>query len=351
MEERYELLKELGAGNFGVARLVKDKKTGELVAVKYIERGKKIDEHVLREIINHKSLRHPNIVRFKELIQNVCLRDILQVVLTPTHLAIVMEYAAGGELFERICSAGRFSEDEARYFFQQLISGVSYCHSMEICHRDLKLENTLLDGSPTPRVKICDFGYSKSALLHSQPKSTVGTPAYIAPEVLSRKEYDGKIADVWSCGVTLYVMLVGSYPFEDPEDPRNFRKTISRILNVQYSVPDYIRISSECRQLLSQIFVANPLKRITIPEIKQYPWFLKNLPKEIINGEKTNFEGNNDQPSQSVEDIMRIIEEAKKPAEHPKVANNLVSELVEVDEVDPDDEIEVESSGDFLESI
>ncbi|CAL9044528.1 unnamed protein product [Musa acuminata subsp. burmannicoides] len=339
MEERYELLKELGAGNFGVARLVKDKKTGELVAVKYIERGKKIDEHVLREIINHKSLRHPNIVRFKE------------VVLTPTHLAIVMEYAAGGELFERICSAGRFSEDEARYFFQQLISGVSYCHSMEICHRDLKLENTLLDGSPTPRVKICDFGYSKSALLHSQPKSTVGTPAYIAPEVLSRKEYDGKIADVWSCGVTLYVMLVGSYPFEDPEDPRNFRKTISRILNVQYSVPDYIRISSECRQLLSQIFVANPLKRITIPEIKQHPWFLKNLPKEIINGEKTNFEGNDDQPSQSVEDIMRIIEEAKKPAEHPKVANNPVSELVEVDEVDPDDETEVESSGDFLESI
>ncbi|XP_027177832.1 serine/threonine-protein kinase SAPK3-like [Coffea eugenioides] len=90
------------------------------------------------------------------------------------------------------CSAGGFNEDEARFFFQQLISGVSYCHSMEICHRDLKLENTLLDGSPTPRLKICDFGYSKSGLLHSQPKSAVGTPAYIAPEVLSRKEYDGK---------------------------------------------------------------------------------------------------------------------------------------------------------------
>uniref|UniRef100_A0A452YVE3 non-specific serine/threonine protein kinase n=1 Tax=Aegilops tauschii subsp. strangulata TaxID=200361 RepID=A0A452YVE3_AEGTS len=183
-----------------------------------------------------------------------------RVCVTPTHLAIVMEYAAGGELFERICTAGRFSEDEARYFFQQLLSGVSYCHSMEICHRDLKLENTLLDGSPTPRVKICDFGYSKSALLHSKPKSTVGTPAYIAPEVLSRKEYDGKVADVWSCGVTLYVMLIGSYPFEDPEDPRNFRKTISRILGVQYSIPDYVRVSSDCRRLLSQIFTADPSK-------------------------------------------------------------------------------------------
>ncbi|KAJ0026086.1 hypothetical protein Pint_07419 [Pistacia integerrima] len=84
----------------------------------------------------------------------------------------------------------------ARFFFQQLISGVSYCHAMEICHRDLKLENTLLDGSPTPSVKICDFGYSKSGLLHSQTKSIVGTLAYIAPEVLSRKEFDGKYGDI-----------------------------------------------------------------------------------------------------------------------------------------------------------
>ncbi|XP_047261778.1 serine/threonine-protein kinase SAPK1 [Capsicum annuum] len=198
--------------------------------------------------MNHRSLRHPNIIKFKE------------VFLTPTHLAIVMEYAAGGELFERIRNAGRFSEDEARFFFQQLISGVSYCHSMQICHRDLKLENTLLDGSSTPRLKICDFGYSKSSVLHSQPKSTVGTPAYIAPEVLSRKEYDGKLADVWSCGVTLYVMLVGAYPFEDPEDPRNFRKTLTRILTVQYSIPYYVRVSKECKHLLSQIFVADPEK-------------------------------------------------------------------------------------------
>lgn len=136
--------------------------------------------------------------------------------LTPTHLGIVMEYASGGELFDRIVKIGRFSEDEARYFFQQLISGVEFCHKSGVCHRDLKLENTLLDGSPAPLLKICDFGYSKSMLMDSQPKSTVGTPAYIAPEVLSKKKYDGHKADVWSCGVTLYVMLVGAYPFEDP---------------------------------------------------------------------------------------------------------------------------------------
>uniref|UniRef100_A0A5B6ZQ24 non-specific serine/threonine protein kinase n=1 Tax=Davidia involucrata TaxID=16924 RepID=A0A5B6ZQ24_DAVIN len=340
MEERYEPLKELGSGNFGVARLVRDKKTKELLAVKYIERGKKIEENVQREIINHRALRHPNIVRFKE------------VLLTPTHLAIVMEYAAGGELFARICGAGRFSEDEARFFFQQLISGVSYCHSMEICHRDLKLENTLLDGSPTPRLKICDFGYSKSALLHSCPKSTVGTPAYIAPEVLSRKEYDGKIADVWSCGVTLYVMLVGAYPFEDPEDPRNFRKTIGRIMSVQYSIPDYVRVSADCRHLLSHIFVANPSKRITIPEIKKHHWFLKNIPKELIEGEKTNYEeAGRGLPLQSVDEIMRIIQEAKTPGEGSKAEGQSASGELESDDAEADLESEIDYSSEFLTPV
>ncbi|KAL8210156.1 hypothetical protein R6Q57_006888 [Mikania cordata] len=348
MEEKYEPLKELGSGNFGVARLVRDKKTKELLAVKYIERGSKIDENVKREIINHRSLRHPNIIRFKE------------VLLTPTHLAIVMEYAAGGELFVKICSAGRFSEDEARFFFQQLISGVSYCHSMEICHRDLKLENSLLDGSRAPRLKICDFGYSKSGLLHSQPKSKVGTPAYIAPEVISRKEYDGKIADVWSCGVTLYVMLVGAYPFEDPRDPRNFRKTIERIMSVQYSIPDYVHVSKECRHLLSRIFVANPSKRITIEEIKKHPWFKKNMPKELVEGEKTNYENtSSDQSLQSIDEINRIIQEAKTPGEGSTTTGDMVlgdgsldpdnDEIYLDDEIDHDDEIE--SSGDYADQV
>ncbi|CAL9205710.1 unnamed protein product [Musa hybrid cultivar] len=303
--DKYELVRDLGAGNFGVARLLRHKETKELVAMKYIPRGQKIDENVAREIINHRSLRHPNIIRFKE------------VVLTRTHLGIVMEYAAGGELFDRISNAGRFSEDEARYFFQQLICGVSYCHFMQICHRDLKLENTLLDGSPAPRLKICDFGYSKSSLLHSRPKSTVGTPAYIAPEVLSRREYDGKTADVWSCGVTLYVMLVGAYPFEDPDDPRNFRKTIARIVSAQYKIPEYVHTSQDCRQILSRIFVANPERRITIREIRNHPWFLKNLPRELTEAAQAQYyKRDNDAPTyslQSIEEIMRIVGEARTP--------------------------------------
>nr|GMD09897.1 serine/threonine-protein kinase SRK2E [Ipomoea batatas] len=322
--DRYELVKDIGSGNFGVARLMRDRQTNELVAVKYIERGEKIDENVQREIINHRSLRHPNIVRFKE------------VILTPTHLAIVMEYASGGELFERICNAGRFSEDE------------------QVCHRDLKLENTLLDGSPAPRLKICDFGYSKSSVLHSQPKSTVGTPAYIAPEVLLKKEYDGKIADVWSCGVTLYVMLVGAYPFEDPDEPKNFRKTIQRILNVQYSIPDYVHISPECRHLISRIFVADPTQRISIPEIKNHEWFLKNLPADLMDDNTTNNQFEEpDQPMQSIDEIMQIIAEATIPAAGTNSLNNYLTGSLDIDDdmeedLESDPDLDIESSGEIV---
>eukprot|EP01018_Ginkgo_biloba_P005657 Gb_15703 [translate_table: standard] len=337
--DRYELVRGIGSGNFGVAR---NKQTKEVVALKFIVRGEKIDENVGREIINHRSLRHPNIVRFKE------------VILTRTHLAIVTEYAAGGELFERISNAGRFGEDEARFFFQQLISGVSYCHSMQICHRNLKPENALLDGSPAPRLKICDFGYSKSSLLHSRPKSTVGTPAYIAPEVLSKKEYDGKIADAWSCGVILYVMLVGAYPFEDPQDPMNFRRIVGRILSVQYTIPDNVHISAECRHLLSRIFVADPAKRITIHEIWNHWWFLKNLPADSVDAadHTSNRYDDADHPAQSIEEIMRIIAEARIPARGLGLSQ-FFGDSPDLDEMDleNDEDLDVESSGEFVSAV
>ncbi|CAI0553813.1 unnamed protein product [Linum tenue] len=306
--DRYDFVRDIGSGNFGVARLMTDKVTKELVAVKYIERGDKIDENVQREIINHRSLRHPNIVRFKE------------VILTPTHLAIVMEYASGGELFERICSAGRFGEDEARFFFQQLISGVSYCHAMQVCHRDLKLENTLLDGSPAPRLKICDFGYSKSSVLHSQPKSTVGTPAYIAPEVLLRQEYDGK-----------------------------------RILNVQYNIPDTVQISQECRDLIAKIFVFDPAARISIPDIKTHEWFLKNLPADLMD-ERTigsQFE-EADQPLQSVDTIMQIISEATIPPAGSLGLNLYMADNLDLDDdmdLDSESELDIDSSGEIIYAL
>ncbi|KAG5391817.1 hypothetical protein IGI04_021780 [Brassica rapa subsp. trilocularis] len=262
--EKYELVKDIGAGNFGVARLMKVKDSKELVAMK---------------------------------------RD-----------------TSSSSLYQ------------------------------QICHRDLKLENTLLDGSPAPRLKICDFGYSKSSLLHSRPKSTVGTPAYIAPEVLSRREYDGKMADVWSCGVTLYVMLVGAYPFEDQEDPKNFRKTIQKIMAVQYKIPDYVHISQDCKHLLSRIFVANSVKRITIAEIKKHPWFTKNLPRELTETAQAAYfkKENPTFSAQTAEEIMKIVDDAKTP---PPVSRSIGgfgwggegdAEEVDEEEVEEDEDEEDE---------
>ncbi|XP_074353066.1 serine/threonine-protein kinase SAPK1-like [Apium graveolens] len=238
--------------------------------------------------------------------------------------------------------------NQARFFFQQLISGVSYCHSMHICHRDLKLENTLLDGSLAPRVKICDFGYSKSSVFHSQPKSTVGTPAYVAPEVLSRKAYDGKISDVWSCGVTLYVMLVGTYPFSDPNDPNDFSELYAFINVSPFLIPNCIQISMEWRHLLSKIFITNPLQRITISEIKRHPWFLKNLPMELMEGgsyqcNDVNF------PSQSIEDVLAILQEARTvPSEATKGGKFSLGGSMDFDYMDDADVEDIETSGDYV---
>ncbi len=292
----------LGCGNFGTAKLMRRKATGELVAIKYIERGAKIDENVKRELVNHRLLTHPNIVRF------------IEAVVTEKHLAIVMEYASGGELFDRILKKGRFEEPEARYFFQQLISGVAYCHAKGVAHRDLKLENTLVHGESVPRLKICDFGYSKNSLIDSDPKSTVGTPAYIAPEVLERKPYDGKMADVWSCGVTLFVMLCGRYPFEDKRKPRDFRSTILKIRSCDYAVPSGVRLTRGCLDLIQRIFVVDTAQRIDIPGIQAHPWFLTDLPAELVRGDFSQLESETSPTStMSIEEIHAIVEEAKIP--------------------------------------
>lgn len=216
----------------------------------------------------------------------------------------------------------------------------------QISHGDLKLANTLLDGSPAPRLKICDFGYSVSSLLHSKPKSITGTLRYIAPEVLSGTEYDGKLADVWSCGVTLYVMLVGAYPFANEKEPENIEKTTQRILGAQYEIPAYVNISKECRHLLSRIFVT-PAKRIKIQEIKNNPWFLRNLPWELSAAAQASYYSrtNPSYPTyslQSLEDIMKIVEEAKKLAIYPPLVSNSIGGFRWTKEKNEDDQEKVE---------
>jgi serine/threonine-protein kinase SRK2 len=303
--ERYQTVRELGRGNFGVTMLMQDLQTSEYVAAKFIQRGAKINVNVERELLNHRPLLHAHIIRFRE------------VFLTTTHIAIVMEYASGGELFEFVKRSGRLSEDAARFFFQQLISGVDYCHRQGVFHRDLKLENTLIDRQPNsaPRLKICDFGYSKHAVNDSQPKSVKGTIAYLAPEVVlcnfNKAKYDGRQSDIWSCGVMLYLMLMGAYPFQDGTNPAMFSKTVKKIVTADYVIPESIPLSSECKDLIRRIFVVNPGMRINLDQIKTHPWFVRNLPLELQQGNLNPSIPTQADSVQSAEAVRASVEEAR----------------------------------------
>nr|POF06398.1 serine/threonine-protein kinase srk2a [Quercus suber] len=303
--EKYKQVEYLGYGSFGEVWLVENKKTTELFAMKCIRRGHQIDKYLAREIIIQKSLYHPNVIQFKE------------VVLSSTCLCIVMEYAGGGYLYDKIFinnSKKGLNENTARYYFQQLISGVFYCHTKEMCHRDLKPENILLDGSYPPCLKICDFGVSKQYRLHSKPKSAIGTPQYSAPEVCSR-EYDGKLADLWSCGAILYVMLVGEHPNYGPNvtgEANNVHETNA----CPFYLPD--SLSPDSKDLLARMLVVDPRKRIAIEEIMKHRWFKKKLKGKLAEAFQVTKENPRFAP-QSDEEIVIIVEEAKIPP--PKDAN------------------------------
>lgn len=161
---------------------------------------------------------------------------------------------------------------------------------MGVCSRDIKLENTLLDNSPRPLVKLCDFGFSKDANYHSAPGSRVGTPAYLAPEVISAgsgAKYDGYAADIWSLGVLLYVMTCGAYPFRRPEDEEmrpNHRldALLQRIQAVEYSFPPHRNVSPELKDLVSKMLVGDPSRRIPLQQVLQHPWVLQGLSPEVL---------------------------------------------------------------------
>jgi serine/threonine-protein kinase SRK2 len=315
-------VRKLNSGTFGFVKLVVDLDTGKQCAVKFLDRGEKVSKYVEREILNHRRLVHPHIVRFKE------------VLLTDVHICIVMEYASGGDMFDYVLKRGGLCEDEARWFFQQLIVATDFVHRTGLANRDIKLENTLLDSSPKPLIKLCDFGYSKHEKLQSAPGSRVGTPAYLAPEVIRTSKggtYDGKVADIWSCGVMLYVMLTGSYPFEragDKTSPQRLQLMISRILKVEYRFPNNVNPSPELQDLLNRILRSDPAERITIEGIFNHPWFCVNLPPGVQEMNKTMKIPTSGY--QSEEEILSLLREAERfggKLQKPSLENQIDEEL------------------------
>merc|ERR1719321_1905409 len=235
---------------------------GHKVAVKILNRAKIValdmTEKVKREINILQRCTHPHIIRLYEVID------------TPTDIFVVMEYVSNGELFDYIVSKGRLAPDEARHFFHQIVSGVEYCHYHHIVHRDLKPENLLLDADNN--IKIADFGLSNVTRDGEFLRTSCGSPNYAAPEVISGHLYAGPEVDVWSCGVILYALLCGSLPFDDENIPNLFKK----IKNGVYNIPNYL--SAQARDLIWRMLVVDPLKRITIPEIRRHHWFTESLP-------------------------------------------------------------------------
>eukprot|EP00096_Caligus_rogercresseyi_P008942 TRINITY_DN2936_c0_g1_i1.p1 TRINITY_DN2936_c0_g1~~TRINITY_DN2936_c0_g1_i1.p1 ORF type:complete len:565 (+),score=124.86 TRINITY_DN2936_c0_g1_i1:313-2007(+) len=258
----YVLGETLGIGTFGKVKVGFHQITGHKVAVKILNRQKiknlDVVGKIRREIQNLKLFRHPHIIK------------LYQVISTPTDIFMVMEHVAGGELFDYIVKHGKLKENEARRFFQQIISGVEYCHRHNVVHRDLKPENLLLDGSLN--VKIADFGLSNMMMDGEFLRTSCGSPNYAAPEVISGKLYAGPEVDIWSCGVILYALLCGTLPFDDEHVPALFRKIKSGV----FPIPDYL--NKKAVSLLCHMLQTDPMKRATVDEIRKHDWFIKDIP-------------------------------------------------------------------------
>ncbi|CAL4077167.1 unnamed protein product, partial [Meganyctiphanes norvegica] len=210
----------------------------------------------------------------KIMFRKFSLVNIYQVISTPTDIFMVMEYASGGELFDYIKEKGKLKEGEARRFFQQIISGVDYCHRHMVVHRDLKPENLLLDHNL--HVKIADFGLSNIMVDGEFLRTSCGSPNYAAPEVISGKLYAGPEVDVWSCGIILYALLCGTLPFDDEHVPTLFRKIKSGV----FQIPDYL--NQGVVRLLLHMLMVDPMKRATVDDIKKHEWFQKELPAYLF---------------------------------------------------------------------
>ncbi|KAJ9519027.1 hypothetical protein QJQ45_026294 [Haematococcus lacustris] len=298
----FQVVRMLGEGGSGETWLCKDVRTGDELAIKFIARP--IQKAVLPMILHEVKIQaalgegHLSLVQARELF------------LAKRHLGLAMEYVSGGNLTAYVTEKwdstgirnGLFlTEDEARYFFKQFLGAVEFLHKNHVAHRDLKLDNIVLDSSKPPRIKLCDFGFAKNWEGQSNMFTQIGTPVYMSPQVINSKSsnqgYDAQKADVWACGVLLFVMLLGMFPFEHNEhpDPNSsdahvevFLQQIKCSWRENPRIADFARkLSDNCRDLLDKIFEMDEAKRIDIVAIRQHPWYLTPLPAVYENALNT----------------------------------------------------------------
>jgi BR serine/threonine kinase len=259
----YTLLHTLGTGTSSKVKLAEHKQTHLQVAIKVIRKDDfhlhpEILQKIHREIALMRLMDHPHLLRLHEILES------------HRHLYLVMDYASHGELLDYVVARGQLTPPEAIRIFRQILYGLDYLHRHSICHRDLKLENILLDDHDN--VKIGDFGFARW-MSSNVADTSCGSPHYASPEVIMGKPYDGRKADVWSSGVVLYSLLTGRLPFEGS----SLRVLASKICGGEYRLPDFP--DPMIKDLLSKLLMVDPTQRLSLDQIKRHPFFRSGLPK------------------------------------------------------------------------
>lgn len=212
-------------------------------------------QSLLKEIKILKRIDHPNIIKLYEAID------------TAKYVYLATEFVPGPSLLQYLKSRPdrMMTESEAKNLWTQLIKAVSYLHSKNITHRDIKLENILLS-EDCKTIKLIDFGFSTCWLPSKKLSIYCGTPSYMAPQIVQKREYHGPPTDIWACGVLLFTMLCGKFPFRGSSDRELYRK----IMKGLYNIPDHV--SYEVRLLLTKILEVDPNKRLTADELLAEDW-------------------------------------------------------------------------------
>jgi len=254
--EFYEFIKLIGKGNYGKVYLARSIILDTFVAIKQIPKTKILEKDLkrkfLQEIAILKEMEHVNIVKIYEVFEN------------NVHIFIVMEYVDKGDLLSIMKTSGRFKEQNWRDILKQLGSCLAYLASRKVLHRDIKFDNILLNTKG--EIKLCDFGVSHVFQQTNSVQELMGTPAYLAPEIISRQPYSGFLSDIWSVGVTSYIALTGKIPFKGDtiEDIRE------RIINTQVEFPasSCTYLSPEIRQLILKMLIKDPHLRASIKDFE-----------------------------------------------------------------------------------
>ncbi|XP_020337847.1 calcium/calmodulin-dependent protein kinase type 1D-like [Oncorhynchus kisutch] len=255
----FEFKQVLGSGSFSEVYLVREKKTGNLYALKCLKKKHLSCSNLENEITVLKKIRHDNVIGLEDFYE------------TQTHYYLVMQLVSGGELFDRIIDRGVYTEKDASQLVRQVLQAVNYLHENSIVHRDLKPENLLyFDSDENSKIMISDFGLSKMSD-HGVMSTACGTPGYVAPEVLAQKPYS-KAVDCWSIGVITYILLCGYPPFFEDNETRLFAK----IMRADYAFhsPFWDDISESAKDFIRNMMQKHPNKRFTTEQALRHPWVI-----------------------------------------------------------------------------